>query len=128
MLIRALVVIAGVVCADEAPIMVAGAEEPEAYLLVACTNLLTCYFLGDRTLASFGGFVFPDLSGSVTVHDRYQNYDVFAGVAHQRPSFRDGWDGRRHEPRRPGALTCRPGAGHHRAGQRRRPAGNREHP
>lgn len=53
------------------------------YLLVACTNLLTCYFLGDRTLESFGGFVFPDLSGSVAVHDRYQNYDAFTAVAHQ---------------------------------------------
>ena len=73
-LIRALIVIAGVVCADETPIRVGpGPKTRKRYLLVACTNLLTCYFLGDRTLASFDGFVFPDLSGSTAVHDRYQN-------------------------------------------------------
>ncbi len=27
--------------------------------------------------------MFPDLSGSVLVHDRYQNYDAIAGVLHQ---------------------------------------------
>jgi transposase len=84
MLIRALVIIAGVICADETPIRVGpGPRSRKRYLLVACTNLLTCYFLGDRTLESFGGFVFPDLSGSVAVHDRYQNYDAFAAVVHQ---------------------------------------------
>jgi hypothetical protein len=84
MLIRALVVIAGVVCADETPIRAGpGPKTRKRYLLVACTNLLTCYFLGDRTLASFDGFVFPDLSGSTAVHDRYQNYDAFGQVAHQ---------------------------------------------
>ena len=84
MLIRALVITAGVVCADETPIRAGpGPKSRKRYLLVACTNLLTCYFLGDRTLASFGGFVFPDLSGSVAVHDRYQNYDAFAEIAHQ---------------------------------------------
>jgi transposase len=84
MLVRALVITAGVVCADETPIRVGpGPKTRKRYLLVACTNLLTCYFLGDRTLASFDGFVFPDLSGSVAVHDRYQNYDAFAAVAHQ---------------------------------------------
>lgn len=84
MLIRALVITTGVVCADETPIRVGpGPKSRKRYLLVACTNLLTCYFLGDRTLASFSGFVFPDLSGSVAVHDRYQNYDAFGEVAHQ---------------------------------------------
>ena len=84
MLIRALVITAGVVCADETPIRVGpGPKTRKRYLLVACTRLLTCYFLGDRTLASFGGFVFPDLPGSVMVHDRYQNYDAFSAVAHQ---------------------------------------------
>jgi transposase len=84
MLIRALVITAGVVCADETPGRAGlGPRSRKRYLLVACTNLLTCYFLGDRTLASFGGFVFPDLSGSVAVHDRYQNYDAFGEVAHQ---------------------------------------------
>ncbi len=84
MLIRALVITAGVICADETPIRVGpGPKSRKRYLLVACTNLLTCYFLGDRTLASFDGFVFPDLSGSTAVHDRYQNYDDVDEVAHQ---------------------------------------------
>ena len=84
MLIRALVITAGVICADETPIRVGpGPKSRKRYLLVACTNLLTCYLLGDRTLASFDGFVFPDLSGSTAVHDRYQNYDAFDEVAHQ---------------------------------------------
>jgi hypothetical protein len=84
MLIRALIVTAGVVCADETPIRAGpGPKTRKRYLLVACTNLLTCYFLGDRTLASFNGFVFPDLSGSTAVHDRYQNYGAFGQVAHQ---------------------------------------------
>jgi transposase len=50
---------------------------------VACTNLLTYYFLGDRSLKTFDAFVFPDLSGSVIVHDRYQDYDAIPGVVHQ---------------------------------------------
>jgi transposase len=84
MLIRALVITAGVVCADETPIRVGpGPKSRKRYLLVACTNLLTCYFLGDRTLSSFSGFVFPDLAGSTVVHDRYQNYDAFTAVTHQ---------------------------------------------
>ena len=83
MLVRTLVIAAGVVCADETPIRVGpGPKTRKRYLLVACTNLLTCYFLGDLSLASFDGFVFPDLSGAV-VHDRYQNYDAFGEVAHQ---------------------------------------------
>ena len=84
MLIRALIVTAGVICADETPIRVGpGPKSRKRYLLVACTNLLTCYFLGDRSMASFEGLVFPDLSGSVTVHDRYQDYDAFTTVWHQ---------------------------------------------
>ena len=51
-------------------------------MLVACTNLLTYYFLGDRSMASFEAFVFPDLTG-VVVHDRYQTYGKFPGVARQ---------------------------------------------
>ena len=50
---------------------------------MACTNLLTCYFLGDRSMKTFNAFVFPDLSGAVLVHDRYQNYDAIPGVVHQ---------------------------------------------
>jgi transposase len=84
LLIRALVITAGVICADETPIRVGpGPKSRKRYLLVACTSLLTCYFLGDRTLASFDGFVFPDLSGSAMAHDRYQNCDAFSEVTHQ---------------------------------------------
>jgi transposase len=82
-LIRALIITASVVCADETPIRVGPAPKTrKRYLLVACTNLLTYYFLGDRSLATFEAFVFPDLTG-VVVHDRYQNYDKFPGIAHQ---------------------------------------------
>jgi transposase len=84
LLIRALVTAARVVCADETPIRVGpGPKTRKKYLLVACTNLLTCYFLGDRTLASFDGFVLGDLSGAVAVHDRYQNYGAYDGLLHQ---------------------------------------------
>jgi hypothetical protein len=82
-LIRALIITAAVICADETPIRVGpGPKTRKKYLLVACTNLLTYYFLGDRSMATFDGFVFPDLSG-VIVHDRYQNYDKIPGVIHQ---------------------------------------------
>jgi hypothetical protein len=82
-LIRALVITASVICAYETPIRVGpGPKTRKKYLLVACTNLLTYYFLGDRSLASFEAFVFPDLTG-VVVHDRYQNYDKFPGIIHQ---------------------------------------------
>jgi transposase len=75
MLIRALVITASVLCADETPVRVGpGPKTRKKYLLVACTNLLTCYFLGDRSMGTFNAFVFPDLSGAVLVHDRYQNY------------------------------------------------------
>jgi len=37
----------------------AGTEDRKKYLLVARTDLLTCYFLGDRSMATFGAFVFP---------------------------------------------------------------------
>ena len=82
-LIRALIITASVICADETPIRAGpGPKTRKRYLLVACTNLLTYYFLGDRSLASFEAFVFPDLTG-VVVHDRYQNYDKFPGIIHQ---------------------------------------------
>jgi hypothetical protein len=84
MLIRALVITAAVLCADEAPIRVGpGPKTRKKYLLVACTGLLTCYFLGDRSMKTFDAFVFPDLSGAVLVHDRYQVYDAIPGVLHQ---------------------------------------------
>ena len=41
------------------------------------------YFLGDRSLSPFDGFVLGDLSGAVAVHDRYRNYDAYGAVAHQ---------------------------------------------
>jgi len=82
--IRALILLARVVCGDETPVRVGpGPKSKKKYLHVACTGLLTCYFLGDRTLGSFTGFVYSDLHGAVIVHDRYQNYDHFDGVAHQ---------------------------------------------
>ena len=83
-LIRALIITAAVICADETPIRVGpGPKTRKKYLLVARTDLLTFYFLGDRSMETFDGFVFPDLSGTVVVHDRYQNYDKLPGVIHQ---------------------------------------------
>jgi hypothetical protein len=84
MLIRALVITAAVLSADETPIRSGpGPKARKKYLLVACTSLLTYYYLGGRAMKSFDAFVFPDLSGSVIVHDRYQNYDAIPGVLHQ---------------------------------------------
>jgi hypothetical protein len=83
--IRALVITARVVCGDETPVRSGpGPKWNKKYLHVACTSLLTCYFLGERTLASFREFIWGDLpDGTVIVHDRYQNYDAFPGVSHQ---------------------------------------------
>ncbi len=84
--IRALIILAHVVCADETPIRVGpGPRSRKRYLLVACTRLLTYYLLGDRSMETFKAFVLPDLDGTVVVHDRYQNYDAaeFPGLIHQ---------------------------------------------
>jgi len=82
--IRALIILAHVVSADETPIRAGpGPKTRKRYLLVACTNLLTYYFLGDRSLKTFQAFVFPDMSGAVVVHDRYQNYAAIPGLIHQ---------------------------------------------
>ena len=82
--IRALIILARVICGDETPVRAGpGPKTAKKYLLVACTNMLTCYFLGDRDLASFKGFIYSDLHGAVVVHDRYQNYDSFDGISHQ---------------------------------------------
>ena len=82
-LIRTLIILASVICGDETPIRAGpGPKTCKKYLLVACTNLLTYYFLGGRDLGTFNAFVLPDLTG-VIVHDRYQNYDKFPGVLHQ---------------------------------------------
>jgi transposase len=42
---------------------------------VAATELYTHYLLGDRSMDTFTAFVVKDLTNSVIVHDRYQNYD-----------------------------------------------------
>ena len=89
--IRTLITLAYAVCADETPLRVGpkkpkpGRKKAEKYLLVACTELYTHYLLGDRDLDTFKAFVLADLTESVLVHDRYQNYDSaeFAGLVHQ---------------------------------------------
>jgi hypothetical protein len=79
--IRALIILAHAVCLDETPLKVGsktpkpGKKKAERYLLVACTKLYTLYLLGDRSLDTFKASVLMDLTGSVIVHDRYQNYD-----------------------------------------------------
>ena len=82
--IRALIILARVVCGDETPIRSPPCPKTKKrYLQVACTSLLTYYFLGSRDLPSFKDFVDSDLHGTVIVHDRYVNYDHFTGVSHQ---------------------------------------------
>ncbi|MCA1673472.1 MAG: transposase, partial [Actinobacteria bacterium] len=89
--IRALITLAYAVCCDETPLRVGGRKpkpgkkKAEKYLLVAATELYTHYLLGDRDLATFKAFVFAELTGSVIVHDRYQNYDSdqLATLTHQ---------------------------------------------
>jgi hypothetical protein len=82
--IRALILLARVICGDETPLRAGpGPKQRKKYLQVACTNLLTYYFLGDRDLPSFKDFVYSDLTGTVVVHDRYVNYDHFTGISHQ---------------------------------------------
>ncbi|HEX2808904.1 MAG TPA: IS66 family transposase, partial [Kineosporiaceae bacterium] len=79
--IRTLITLAYAVCCDETPLRVGpktpkpGKKKAEKYLLVAATELYTHYLLGDRSLDTFKAFVFKDLTDSVIVHDRYQNYD-----------------------------------------------------
>jgi transposase len=74
--IRALIILARVICGDETPIRSGPGPKSakKKYLQVACTNLLTLYCLGERTLDSFEDFIYSDLSGIVVVHDRYVNY------------------------------------------------------
>ena len=83
--IRALIILARVLCGDETPLRAGpGPKTRKKYLQVACTSLLTYYFLGDRYLRSFKGFVYSDLHGTVVVHDRYVNYDALR--RHQPPA------------------------------------------
>jgi len=82
--IRCLIILAHVISADETPVRAGpGPKARKRYLLVACTSLLTYYFLGDRSLKTFTAFVLPDMGGTVVVHDRYQNYDAIPGLIHQ---------------------------------------------
>ena len=82
--IRALIILARVVCGDETPIRSGpGPGTKKRYLQVACTSLLTYYFPGSRDLPSFKDFIYSDLHGTVIVHDRYVSYDHFTGVSHQ---------------------------------------------
>lgn len=90
--IRALITLAYAVCCDETPLRVGprtpepGRKKAEKYLLVACTDLYTHYLVGDRTLETFKASVLADLTGTVIVHDRYQNYDsaeLGADLLHQ---------------------------------------------
>jgi transposase len=82
--IRVLILLARVICGDETPLRAGpGPKANKKYLQVACTSLLTYYFLGERSLPSFQAFVYSDLNGTVVVHDRYQNYDSFDGISHQ---------------------------------------------
>ncbi len=82
--IRALIILAHVACADETPIRVGpGPKTRKRYLMVACTNLLTYYLLGDRDTETFTAFVLPDMDGTVVVHDRYQVHEKFPGLIHQ---------------------------------------------
>ena len=82
--IRALIILARVVYGDETPIRSGpGPKAKKRYLQVACTSLLTYYFLGSRDLPSFKDFIYSDLHSTVIVHDRYVNYDHFTGVSHQ---------------------------------------------
>jgi transposase len=82
--IRALIILARVICGDETPLRAGpGPKTAKKYLQVACTSLLTYYFLGGRDLPSFKNFVYSDLHGTVVVHDRYVNYDAFDGISHQ---------------------------------------------
>ena len=82
--IRALITLAYAVCCDETPLRVGpkqpkpGRKKADKYLLVACTERYTSYLVGDRNLATFKRFGIPELTGSVIVHDRYQNYDSAA--------------------------------------------------
>jgi hypothetical protein len=82
--IRALIILARVVCGGETPLRAGpGPKSRKKYLQVACTTLLTYYFPGARDLLSFKNFVCSDLHGTVVVHDRYACYDAFDGISHQ---------------------------------------------
>jgi len=73
-----------VISADQTPIRAGpGPKTRKRYLLAACTNLLTYHLLGERSGKTFAASAFPDLDGTVVVHDRYQDHDAFPGLIHQ---------------------------------------------
>jgi len=88
---------------ERAAAAVAGANKAIRCLIILAH--VTCYFLGDRSMDTFDGFVFPDLSG-VIVHDRYHNYDKIPGVIHPRGCCRRGPAAV--PPRRPGRPVGSP--------------------
>ena len=112
--IRCLIILAHVISADETPIRVGpGPKTRKRYLLVACTSLLTYYFLGDRSMKTFTAFVLPDMDRAVVVHDRYQNYDAIPGLIHQlccQHLLRDLAAAAQEYPRRALAGPGHPGA------------------
>jgi transposase len=86
-LIRALIITAAVICADETPIRAGpGPKTRKRYLLVACTNLLTYYFLGDRSLASFAAFVFAAQRNSLMLRPLLRNL-LHVSLPQLRPSL-----------------------------------------
>src|SRR5271165_2678740 len=57
--IRALILLARVICGDEPPVRACpGPNTRKKYLQVAYTSLLTYYFLGNPDLASFKDFIY----------------------------------------------------------------------
>ena len=82
--IRALIILARVVCGDETPIRSGpGPKTKKKYLQVACTSLLTYYFLGDRDLPSFKDFIYSDLHGTVDRARPVRQLRPLHGVSHQ---------------------------------------------
>ena len=85
-----------------------GPKARKKYLQVACTDLLTCYFLGGRDLPSFRNFVYSDLHGTVVVHARGTSTTTpsTASATSFAPSTYSG-PGRR-RPDLPGRHLARP--------------------
>jgi len=83
--IRALIILARVICADETPVRWVGPEDPQevpAGRLHEPAHLLLPRRSVDEDLQRVR--VLPGhRSGVVVVHDRYVNYDKFPGVMHQ---------------------------------------------
>ena len=81
--IRALILLARVICGDEtrcAPARSQGEQEVPAGRLHEPADLL---LPGRADAALVPGLCLQRLHGTVVVHDRYQNYDSFDGISHQ---------------------------------------------